>query len=1089
MIQPAVSIVIPNYNDEKTLAACVESVLAHTDYPQWRLVVVDAGSTDGSLQLLEKYPTVQVIRRGREGVAAALNAGFSASGGDDVVRLHADVVIETPGWLQQLVAAAYAHPAAGIVGVRLVFPDGRIQSEGRSLVGGFGVNPVQRDRRAFQPDGAAGKLQEVDGVSGALAYYRRSTLQAVGGLDENFAPAWMDDDDFCLAARARNFKVFVHGGVRAIHYSRALAPTFQAPSREDEPMLARITHQMKNAAEKRLADYWELKWGWAPYSPDLGEIRRLYGDTEICWQIGEAMRFRPTDPFPTVDCCLVTWNTLGLLRRCLESLARTDYPPDRMRVFVADNSSTDGTLEYLAELARTYPFPLQVVPLAVNTGAAIGINFAIAQGDGALVARLDDDIVVPPNWLKLLAEDLIRRPFAGCVGPKIINDNACQDIQFTYYRSFPTAYGHEDEADTGQADVLARATHVRGCCNLYRRDAFARCGLLDPRFSPSQCDDPDHQIALLAAGYEVLYDGRVRVVHKLNNGLARSAAALANLRGNWGKLLGKWGPDAYEILERSIDLSREGRYLPDDGDTSAWLERGPRPGSRPRKTCDLAVDAAFRAALAGHYDEFRQVCRSPALDRLVGGNLAAAAASCRDGTPRAALDILLSTANFAPQHAQVLLAMAATYHVLGQPDMARLAARRGLVLEPKNRELAALAHPAPDALRERSAGGGALPEVRIARPKNSAPIRRVLMVNTFEPRQPGGGEAQIEQTRAELERRGVHTDLCTGPRPDPRGYDLRAHLEDSSRPQQTLPQVKAVRAQCPDVPIVFSPRYWDLSEKAWADQAIPSLFSRAGSSEALQHGLAQLAADQLQVNGRNRAAAADPGFRGSRLYLKQLFELVDHVLPQSGAEWNQVLKHVGAKKPHTLVPNAADSARFDSASPDLFARHYPVKNYILSVGDLEPRHNQLMLLQALRGAQVSLVIVGRPLDSSYGALCRKFAPPGTLFLDSLAPDLLASAYLAARIHALPGWAEISQSANIEAALAGCALVVSDRTAEKEYFGDSAYYCDPAKIASIRQALEQAVGNHAADRPKRDRLREQFRTRWTWATSIEQTLRG
>jgi len=85
---------------------------------------------------------------------------------------------------------------------------------------------------------------------------------------------------------------------------------------------------------------------------------------------------------------------------------------------------------------------------------------------------------------------------------------------------------------------------------------------MDARFSPSQFDDPDHHLALLQAGYEVLDEGRVRVAHKLNNGLARSHAAIANQIANQSKMRGKWGADVYEISSaRSICRARAATSL------------------------------------------------------------------------------------------------------------------------------------------------------------------------------------------------------------------------------------------------------------------------------------------------------------------------------------------------------------------------------------------------------------------------------------------------------------------------------------------------------------------------------------------------
>ncbi len=1095
---PRIAVVIPVHNEEAILAACLRSVLDHTQYPNWEVIVVDDGSTDGTAAVLKQFPTVRVLRQARGGVARALNAGFAAAGEADVVRLHADVLVDTPDWLQRFVAAAQERPSAGVIGARLVFPDGRVQTEGRNIITGVGMHPLHRERSAFAVESGGGAVREVDTVSGALAYYRRAALQATGGLDPAFGPAWMDDDDFCIAARFHRFKVFVHTGITGVHHTNTWAPTSINMVGEAEPLIRAVTWQAREAALKTKAPHWEKKWGWDPFQPDLNEIRRLYSNTEICWQIGEPTRYRPSSETPTVDCCLVTWNTLPLLRRCLESLALTDYPKDRIRVFIADNASTDGTGEYLAELQKTYPYPLEVSRLEVNTGAAVGLNWAVSRGRGELVARLDDDIILPPDWLKVMVNDFAARPFAGCIGPKILNDDAHRSIQCGPYRHFPGLFGHEDEADLGQADYLARAIHVRGCCNLYRRDVFARCGLFDVRYSPSQFDDPDHHIALANAGYEVLYEGRVGVVHKLNNGLARSRAAISNQQGNGGKMYGKWGSDIFEVLERSLELSREGRILPDTGDTTPLLAGAPAPGDFPR-TLPVPSPATAAPSIA-IYDSIIRRAASPEVHVVVEEYLKIAATQSRDGKPRHAADTLHSAFNLAPGNLHAFQSLARVYLDLGQPKSSASIARRGLMRYPADPELQKLAATQPATTESKSEPvqtnrpndrsdhiGEESVSVAQRSASRTAPRLRVLMVNSFESRVAGGDMHQIKKSRQYLQELGVEVDVCCTPRPDPRGYDL-VHVWNLWFPHQTLPQIKAIRALAPDVPIVLSTIYWDMSEKAWAEGAVPHVFS-ASQPEAIEKGLVQLAQDRLLVNGHKRSRPAEPNYHGYEAYQRQILERVDHLLPQSEAEMVNLQKTLGVSLPHTVVFNAAETRVFDMATPDWFVDTYKVRDFVLTVGLVEVRKNQLMLLHALRDTGLPVVVVGRNYDRAYLRMCQKHAPRGTLFIEHLSHEKLASAYRAARVHALPSWMECAAFVNIEAALSGCSLAVSNRTSEREYFGNDAYYCDPADVNSIRESVVSAHKNYAADSAKRARLGELFRHTHTWRAAAEQTLAG
>jgi glycosyltransferase involved in cell wall biosynthesis len=200
---------------------------------------------------------------------------------------------------------------------------------------------------------------------------------------------------------------------------------------------------------------------------------------------------------------------------------------------------------------------------------------------------------------------------------------------------------------------------------------------------------------------------------------------------------------------------------------------------------------------------------------------------------------------------------------------------------------------------------------------------------------------------------------------------------------------------------------------------------------------------------------------------------------------------LGVSRPYTVVRNAAEPAVFDAATKDWFEREYGVKDFVLTVGLVEVRKNQLMLLHALKDQPFPVVVIGRNYNRHYMRLCREFAGKKheTLFIEHLPHDLLASALKAARVFALPSWMECASFAIVEAALAGCPLVVSDRTSEPEYFGDDAYYCDPADVDSIRDAVLRAYEGRDADAPKRARLQDLFRNRYTWKNAGLSTLEG
>ena len=86
-----VSVIIPMYNKEKNIARTIDSVLAQ-DYPWWELVVVDDGSSDGSVSVVERYEDarIRLFRKENGGVSAARNYGVQKATGEYVVYLDAD---------------------------------------------------------------------------------------------------------------------------------------------------------------------------------------------------------------------------------------------------------------------------------------------------------------------------------------------------------------------------------------------------------------------------------------------------------------------------------------------------------------------------------------------------------------------------------------------------------------------------------------------------------------------------------------------------------------------------------------------------------------------------------------------------------------------------------------------------------------------------------------------------------------------------------------------------------------------------------------------------------------------------------------
>lgn len=369
------------------------------------------------------------------------------------------------------------------------------------------------------------------------------------------------------------------------------------------------------------------------------------------------------------------------------------------------------------------------------------------------------------------------------------------------------------------------------------------------------------------------------------------------------------------------------------------------------------------------------------------------------------------------------------------------------------------------------------------------PSRRVLMVAhpdayAYLDDTPGP-RMRIVKTLLALRKAGLAVDLSLSSHPQCKRYDLVHIFHHAWKTEDHLRQ--AACAKFHGLPVVVSTIYMDLSETNFALRAIPKIFHvpLEAEREAL---LASLAEGRLSIRGfaQGERIPVRPGIEEAQ---KALIELADHLIGLSLTEIRQIGLALNVHKPFTIVPNCADPEVFAGADPNGFVARYGLRDFVISVGHIEGRKNQLMLLYALRGTGLPIVLVGAPhrSDPAYFDLCRQYAPEGTVFISQLSQPELASAFAAARVHALPSWTEGASLAGIEAAMAGCNIVVGDRAGELEYYGEEAFYCNPASVSSIRAAVERAF--RAVDPERRERIRKRVLAEFTFEKAAAKTLQA
>ena len=216
MSSPQVSVVILNWNGRPFLEPCLRSLQAQT-FADWEAILVDNGSTDGSVEMLrERFDWVRLIVNPRNlGFAAANNQAIRASTAPYIATLNNDTRPE-PDWLASLVKTMASHPDVGACASKMLFADrlGMINSAGIAI-----------DRAGIAWDRLGGEadrpgeveLQEVFGACAGAALYRRAMLDEVGLFDEDFF-AYMEDVDLAWRARSAGWRALYVPAARVVHH-------------------------------------------------------------------------------------------------------------------------------------------------------------------------------------------------------------------------------------------------------------------------------------------------------------------------------------------------------------------------------------------------------------------------------------------------------------------------------------------------------------------------------------------------------------------------------------------------------------------------------------------------------------------------------------------------------------------------------------------------------------------------------------------------------------------------------------------------------------------------------------------------------
>lgn len=516
--KPLISVVMPVYAAEaRLLKQAIESVRRQA-YPNWELCIADDASPgQATWTLIARYvrmdPRIKAVRRPVNGnICAATNSALALASGEFVALMdHDDLLPERA--LYEIAALLERHPDADLI----YSDEDKVDENGHRYEPHFKTD--------WNPE-----LILAQNMVSHLGVYRRSLIEAVGGLREGFEGS--QDYDLALRVSEQTTPARIHHIPWVLYHWRQQG----GPQTFSQGQMDRCADAARRAVAEHLQRTGQTRVTVEnqPDAPGWVEVRRA-----------------PPEPKPLVSAIVPTRDRADLLAQCAEGLLKqTDYEP--LELIIVDNGSEEAATRALfRELAKDPRVRVLPAPGPFNFSALN--NRAVAEAKGEILLLLNNDIsMIEPGWLDAMVAHAVR-PNVGAVGARLLfPDGRVQHAGVALGVGGVAGHlGYLHPGDSGgyyKHFLTTRNTSaVTAACMALRKTVFEEVGGFDAEHLAVAFNDVDLCLKIRAAGYDIVWTPHATLYHHESASRgdeevdpvkhARFKAEVAVMRERWGDRL------------------------------------------------------------------------------------------------------------------------------------------------------------------------------------------------------------------------------------------------------------------------------------------------------------------------------------------------------------------------------------------------------------------------------------------------------------------------------------------------------------------------------------------------------------------------